>query len=507
MFAGRGLIVTLVCDGLVTSKAFTDAPSMISSSQTFGQANFADAQLGDLRRTKRLVATADMMARRPGGSLPQKLNNPKDLKAFYRLMDCEEVTHEAILESHRKATFEKIDQRQSPVLILHDATEMDFTSHASLSEDLGQIGNGHQRGYITQNSLAVDSRTRRILGLANQVLHHRASVSADETRSQKRDRESRESLLWIKGTTPLRADRKWIDVCDQGADTFEFLEHEVNSGRRFVIRAAYDRRIVIGHDDAKKGQSSKLRSHSRTLPPVGTWTLSVTSRVTKKSPKRNKGKKKKVTRIAREAKMGVSFAAVQLMSPQKKCAKHGNTPLKVWIVRVWEIDPPEGQERLEWFLLTNEIVGSFAAAYRVVDWYECRWIVEEYHKGMKTGCQIESPQFTTKERLQPAIALLSIVTLTLLAMRDASRRSDAKTRRASEIISSEYVSVLSAWRHGKIKDDWTIHDFYYALARLGGHQNRKGDHPPGWQTIWKGWNDLQAMVAGVEAMKNLKRCG
>ena len=126
---------------------------------------------------------------------------------------------------------------------------------------------------------------------------------------------------------------------------------------------------------------------------------------------------------------------------------------------------------------------------------------------MKTGCQIESPQFTTEERLQPAIALLSIVTLTLLAMRDASRRSDAKTRRASEIISSDYVSVLSAWRHGKIKDDWTIHDFYYALARLGGHQNRKGDHPPGWQTIWKGWNDLQAMVAGVEAMKNLKRCG
>jgi hypothetical protein len=62
-------------------------------------------------------------------------------------------------------------------------------------------------------------------------------------------------------------------------------------------------------------------------------------------------------------------------------------------------------------------------------------------------------------------------------------------------------------RHGKIKLDWTIHDFYYALARLGGHQNRKGDHPPGWQTIWEGWKEIQAMVAGVEAMKELKRCG
>jgi len=480
---------------------------MSSINQTIGHANFSDAQLGDKRRTKRLVDTVNLMARRPGGSLPQKLNNPKDLKAFYRLMDCKQVTHETILDAHRRATLKKIDVCQSPVLILHDATELDFTSHVSLSGDLGQIGNGCHRGYIVQNSLAVDSKTRCVLGLVNQVLHHRANVSADETRSQKRVRESRESLLWIKGTKPLHGNRNLVDVCDQGADTFEFLEHEVNSGRRFVIRACYDRRIVIGHDDAAVSQSSKLRSYARTLPLVGTWTLSVSSRVTKKSPSKKKGKKKKVTRIAREAKMAVSFAAVQIKSPTKKCAEHGNAPLKAWIVRAWELNPPEGQERLEWFLLTNEIVESFTAAYRVVGWYESRWIVEEYHKGMKTGCQIESPQFTTEDRLQPAIAILSVVTLTLLEMRDASRRADAKTRRANAIISNDYVSVLSAWRHGKIKRDWSIHDFYYAMARLGGHQNRKGDHPPGWQTIWKGWNDLQAMVAGVEAMKTLKRCG
>ena len=114
---------------------------------------------------------------------------------------------------------------------------------------------------------------------------------------------------------------------------------------------------------------------------------------------------------------------------------------------------------MEWFLLTNEPVLIFEDAYRVVGWYECRWIVEEYHKGMKTGCRIESPQFTTEDRLQPAIALISVVTLTLLRMRDASRRADAKVRPAREIISEDYVAVLSAWRHGVIKPDWSIHDF------------------------------------------------
>lgn len=110
--------------------------------------------------------------------------------------------------------------------------------------------------------------------------------------------------------------------------------------------------------------------------------------------------------------------------------------------------------------------------------------------------------------MAPAIALLSIIALTLLAMRDASRRPDAKTREAVEIISADYVAVLSAWRHGKVRLDWSIHDFYYALARLGGHQNRKHDHPPGWQTIWEGWKELQAMVCGAEVMNSTrKKCG
>ena len=193
-------------------------------------------------------------------------------------MDCEDVTHEAILASHRKATLKTISQMPSTVLVLHDATEMDFTTHRSL-EDLGQIGNGNHRGYIAQNSLAIDPETRQVLGLCHQVLHRRDTVPEKETIAEKRARESRESLLWLKGTAPLPANWKLVDVCDQGADTFEFLEHEVHSGRRFVIRAAYDRGILIGHGDVSTSTSSYLRTYATELPQAGRWTLSVTSKV------------------------------------------------------------------------------------------------------------------------------------------------------------------------------------------------------------------------------------
>ena len=137
---------------------------------------------------------------------------------------------------------------------------------------------------------------------------------------------------------------------------------------------------------------------------------------------------------------------------------------------------------------------------------EKRWIVEELHKAKKTGCRIEDMQFTTTCRLEPAIALLSVVAVTLLNLRDASRRPDAKTRLATDLLSPDYVTVLSQWRYRK-NDSLTVHEFYLALARLGGHQNRKSDHRPGWIVLWRGWSKLNDMIHGYEAAMDLKKCG
>jgi hypothetical protein len=282
------------------------------------------------------------------------------------------------------------------------------------------------------------------------------------------------------------------------------LEHEFHSGRRFVIRAAYDRGIFVGHKP-DGGRLSYLRQYASRLRALGQRTVQVTSKTFEESPKK-RGKKRRRRRKAREATVNVAAAAVQVKAPRVKNGEHGNDPLPLWIIRVWERHPPRGEERLEWFLLTNEPVETFEDACRVIDWYECRWIVEEYHKALKTGCGIENPQFEAEERLQPAIALLSVVALTLLSLRDASRRPDAKTRLATELISIDYVEVLSYWRYHRVCPEWTVHDFFYALARLGGHQNRKHDRLPGWLVLWRGWTTLQAMLDGADAIRT-KQCG
>lgn len=82
----------------------------MAQTESFGELNFGRAVLGDARRTKRLVSLVDQMCQRPGGSLPQKFRSPADLRAFYRLMNADDVTHEAILDAHRQAVLRQIAQ-------------------------------------------------------------------------------------------------------------------------------------------------------------------------------------------------------------------------------------------------------------------------------------------------------------------------------------------------------------------------------------------------------------
>lgn len=480
--------------------------------ESFGEINFGKAILGDRRRTKRLVRVADAIVRHPGGSLPEKMRSPAELAGLYHLMKCKTVTHESVLDAHRSLTLQKMMAQDGPVLVIHDTTELDFTGHQSLN-DTGQLGNGSCRGWLCHNSLVVNPNNREVLGLANQILHRRPVVPKNESTEQKRLREDRESRLWLEGTETLPSDRKIIDVCDRGADTFEFLEHETLSGRTFVIRSCRVRSIIPGHADAvgqtNEDSRSLLHEYARTLPSLGQWSLSVpAAKIAKniKSGKSRTSKKTIIDRKSREAVLLASAAPIRLCAPSRKAGEHGNQPLLLWIVRVWEPNPPEGVEPLEWFLLTNHPVTKFGAAWDVVGWYECRWIVEEFHKAKKTGCRIEDPQFTKSDRLHPMIALLSVVALSLLNLRELSRRDDAKTRPATDIIAPVYTAILSVWRHGHAKMDWTIHDFCFALARLGGHQNRKSDHHPGWIVLWKGWSHLQSMVDGANALKTLNKC-
>ena len=432
--------------------------------------------------------------RHPGGTLPEKLGGSwADLVGLYRLVRRPEVTHAAVLGPHRKRTLGLMREHARAggvVLLVHDATELDFTTRRRAAAGMGQVGDGRGRGYVCHNTLAV-TPAREVLGLASQVLHARRDVPAGETAARKRCHPGRESRLWLAGCEAagpapggLPEGAAWVDVCDRGADTFEFLAYALRTGRHFVVRSSKDRNLDgedhVGADRIHR----RLREYARGLPDLGGREVGVPA-----VPGRSG---------ARTARVRVAAGPVGLAEPHVARGEYDGGPLDLWVVHVREPHPPAGAEPLEWLLLTDLPAGAFPAACRVVDYYGCRPVVEEFHKGQKTGCGIELPRLESAGRLEPVLALLSVVAVALLQLRQAARHPDADRAPAGGLVPAPYVRVLSAWRHGSPRDDMSVAEFCLALARLGGHLNRKNDGPPGWITLWRGWTKLQLLVQGAE---------
>jgi hypothetical protein len=455
---------------------------------SFGEEHFGAAQLGDRRRTKRLVQLADRIVMHPGGTLPDKIDDPASLKALYRLVDQEEVTHASVLASSRERTLRRMREVDGTVLVIHDATELDFSGLRSLKA-LGQIGNGNHRGYLAHNVLAVVAETREVLGLVYQKLAKRPKANKNETRKQCRERPDRLSRLWkdASATIPaVPAGRCQVEVADRGADILEFLDFVDSQEKSYLVRSQYNRRICL-----ENGEETKLHDYARGLPAQGYKTVEVPA--TKQ-------------RAARTARVSIAWSQLTLLVPKQPRGEIRGVPLTCWVVCVREVDAPAGVQPVEWILLTNVPVECWEDACERIAWYECRWIIEEYHKALKTGCGVETLQFTTEERLKPVIALISVVALFLLKLRNSSRRADARERLATELMPALYVVMLSLWRYKQPRNDLTVHEFYYALARLGGHQNRKHDHPPGWLVLWRGWTKLQPMIEAATIF-GYEKCG
>ena len=179
----------------------------------------------------------------------------------------------------------------------------------------------------------------------------------------------------------------------------------------------------------------------------------------------------------------VAWGAVQL-PPPKGPAGRGlpPEPLPVWLIRVWD-------EALEWVLVSTLPVEDQAAAAERLDWYSRRWTIEDYHKGLKTGCRLEASQLRTAERFGALLGFAALVAVRLLQLRDRARQAPGAPVGESELTQKVLAGRLAVA---------TNLGFWRGVAQLGGFLGRKGDGEPGWQSLWRGWQELQLLLQGAE---------
>jgi len=146
-------------------------------------------------------------------------------------------------------------------------------------------------------------------------------------------------------------------------------------------------------------------------------------------------------------------------------------------------------------------VESFDHAWEVIGWYENRWLVEEWHKALKTGCRLESRQLQSVDRLLPLTGILSLVAVLLVQLKCAARTNSDDP--ASALVPALWLKLLKGKRKTKTCDI-TNYEFWRAVAKLGGFLGRRHDGEPGWQVIWRGWQELHTLAEGATLAR---RCG
>jgi hypothetical protein len=202
---------------------------------------------------------------------------------------------------------------------------------------------------------------------------------------------------------------------------------------------------------------------------------------------------------ARTAHVVVSFGSVRLLPPESQ-QESSLRPLVVWVVRVWEPEPPEGVEGLSWVLLTSVAVQTVEQAWERVDWYRARWIVEDYHQGLKTGCRVEQRQLQSYEGLRRLLGLLAPAAVRLLQLRAGARQHPEQP--ASQILPRDLVQVVASLAQVPAAE-LTAQQCWHTIARQGGYLGRRRDGPPGWKTLWQGWFYIQAVLEGVHLAARL----
>ena len=444
------------------------------AAQQWGQ-----AQLGDSRRTKRAVRLGRALAAQPAESLPLQTGSWGQLKAAYRLLNEPDVTHQRLSRSHWQATRDGVSTpKQGAILFVQDTSELDFTRHRQ-TQGIGLIGNGLGRGLLLHSCLTVRPArlNPEVVGLAAQFVWTRPEVKkGSESRQQRRHRRTEydvwaETVEAIGEAPPPESATLWVSVGDRASDVFSYFRRATALGWHCLARVSQNRVI-----ETAQGERTHLIEWARRLPRRADQTLSLRGRDGEPP---------------REVKLAVGWGQLLLQPPQLG-PERKSRPLGAWCIRCWEEHGAAADQRLEWVLLTTLPVDDEQSALRHLDWYSSRWVIEEYHKCLKSGCRMEARQLESAQGLLALLGFLALVAVRLLELRHLAR--DAPERPARQVVEAALVEVVAA-RVG-LKEPMTVRQFWHAVARLGGFIGRKSDGEPGWQTLWRGWQRLQDMCWG-----------
>ena len=444
-------------------------------------------RLRDRRHRERLFTVARDFYAQPQANIPQACGSRAKTKAAYRFFKHKAVSMNSVLSSHYHSTMERIAREKiAVVLAVQDTTSFNYDTHQDM-EGLGPIStrvDGAQ-GILLHDTMAYTTEGTA-LGLVDvQVWARDPKQFGKRTTRHQRPIEQKESLKWLTSfraaarlQRQLGAATTVVSVGDREADVYELFALALSDPAhpKLLVRAERDRRVQDGSEGLWEYMESQAVAGQRMLH----------------IPKRKQ-------RAARDARLDIRFAQVELRAPQLKRALGA---LRVWAVYATERNPPSQKDAVEWMLVTTLEVNNFEQALEKVDWYKKRWGIEEYHKTIKSGCRIEDRQLGDRMVWENCLAIDLVVAWRIEHIKKLARETpQAPCTVAFE--EHEWQALLAYKRPDQPLPSTppSIREITRLTAELGGFLGRKGDGEPGSITLWRGLQRLHDIASAFLIFK------
>jgi hypothetical protein len=444
----------------------------------------AGIDLGDARLNRRAQRVLGQLGAKPSVSIPTACGGWDETRAAYRLLDHERVAAASVLAPHIACTQERV-RTYERVLCIQDTTELDYTSKKVRMSGLGPLNYETRWGLYLHPTLAV-TPDRLALGVLDLYSWAREPGSLGTGKEASRPLEEKESVRWVDGFANVNAlaeqlpNTRLTYIADREGDLYDlFVEAPCpESGADWLIRGQYhDRRLTDGHTLGEALAAAPVLATIAFTRPAG------------------HGKP------ARPVEQQVKVVRVTLKAPRRP--DRTLSDVAVTALLATEVNPPPGEDPVEWLLLTNLPVETPAQALEKIAWYLCRWQIEVFFKILKSGCKIEELQIERRERLEPAITLYMIVAWRVPMLTHLGRTCPELP---CDVVfdEAEWKAVyLVTQRQAPPEQPPSLDTMVRLVASLGGFLNRKSDGFPGSKTLWIGLQRAADFVLALEAQRSV----
>lgn len=469
----------------------------MQSAAAWALEEFGRAELGDCRRTRRVVDLAAEVALHPAGTVTGACRSSAAKEGAFRWLENRAIGVAGVAESVTGATLRRCETSKR-VHVPIDATALTLTDEER-SKGFGAVGSRRQggQGVHVMTALVVDG-DGTALGVAAQNFWTRKRRSRRPEKASSSLDSNRETRHWLE--VLQRTHEAFVAQApgteafyqlDRGADCWPVLSLAVELGLLLTVRGAHDRRVDT--------PASSLKNEVSRARVRDVFRLAVPARKKIRKRKRHHGKRFEwtIARKPRVAELVVRATEVPLLLSNGERVSFN----AVLVRERHRCD----EDRIEWLLLSTHPIRTRADIREIVSGYARRWKIEEFHRTWKRGlCCVEDTQLRSRLAVVKwATILASVATRAMRLTYQARETPDVPATDELSRFEIDATIALRRPKDAKLGDTPTLGQAVRWIADLGGYVG-PWNGPPGPKVIGRGFDDVLAAAKALEHVQKMR---